>query len=123
MTVDLFLVLLFKTENDLSGYDTLVREFEMHIGVKSKRGGVFEQVRFDFLLIDTSFHVVSWLIHAEESKAVEGPGMDFLSPIGNDADNNLLNSQYGDFITIAAPNYLFPCIGTPSPRILPCTQM
>ncbi len=100
MTVDFFLVLLFKTENDLGGYDTLVRVFEVQIGVKSKGGGVFEQMRFDFLLIDTSLHVVSWLIHAEESKAVENPWMDFLSPVGNYADDNLLYGQYGDGITL-----------------------
>jgi len=100
VTVDLFLVLLFKTKNNLGGYDALVREFDVQIGVESERGGVFEQMCFDFLLIDTSFHVVAWLIYAKESEAVESPGMNFLSAIGHYADNDLLYSQCGGFVTL-----------------------
>lgn len=64
MAVNFFLVFLLHAKYDLGWHDALVRVFEVEIRVECERGRVFKQMGCHFLLVDSVFHVISWLIDA-----------------------------------------------------------
>ena len=64
MTIDLLLVFLLHAKDYLCGYDALIRIFEVEVGVKCERSGVFEKMGRYLFFVDFVFHVVSWLVDA-----------------------------------------------------------
>lgn len=70
MTVNLLLILLLETKDNLSWYDTLVWELEVQVGIEGERGSIFEQVCRYFFSVDTPLHVVSWLVYTQNGKTI-----------------------------------------------------
>ena len=58
MAVYLLLVLLLQAEEYLRWDDTFVRVPKMHVGIQSKRCGIFKEMGCDGLVVDHVLHVV-----------------------------------------------------------------
>ena len=89
MTVDLLLILLLHTEDDLRGHDTLVRIFEVQVRVDREGRCILEQVSSDWLVVDDISHVTTRLIHAKKGQTVEDAWVYFPATVGDDAHNHL----------------------------------
>ena len=89
MTVNLPLIPLLQTEDNLSRHDPLIRVLEVHVRVEAEGGGVLEEVCGDGDVVDGVHHVLAGLVDAEEGEAVEDAGVDFFAAVGDDADDDL----------------------------------
>ena len=89
MTVNLLLVLLLHTEDDLRRDNPLVRVHESKVGIEAERCGVLEKVSGDRFIVHCVLHVVTGLIHSQQCKAVKDARVDFLATIRDNADDNL----------------------------------
>ena len=90
VTVDLLLILLLHTKDDLRGHDTLVRIFEVQVRVEREGCRVLEQMCSDRLMVDSISHVTTRLIHAKKSQTVEDAWVDFPATVSDDAYNHLV---------------------------------
>lgn len=70
-------------------HDALVGVSEVQIRVKRKGCGVLEEMGCNFFVVDHVFHMISRLVDAKESQAVQDTRVDFLSTIGNDTHDHL----------------------------------
>ena len=89
MAINLPLIPLLQTENNLRRHDPLIRVLKVHVRVEAEGGGVLEEVRGDGNVVDGVHHVLAGLVDAEEGEAVEDAGVDFFAPVGDDADDDL----------------------------------
>ena len=89
MTVDLFLILLLHTEDDLRGHDPLVRIFEVQVRVEREGCCILEQMRSDWFMVDNISHVTTGLVDAKKSQTVEDARVYFPATVGDDAYNHL----------------------------------
>jgi hypothetical protein len=90
MTVDLLLILLLHTEDDLRGHDALVRIFEVQVGVEREGCCILEQVCSDWFMVDNISHVTAGLVNAKKSQTVEDAWMHFPATVGDNAYNHLV---------------------------------
>ena len=90
MTVDLFLILLLHTEDDLRGHDALVRVFEVQVRIEREGRCILEQMRSDWFMVDNISHVTAGLVDAKKSQTVEDARMYFPATVGDNAYNHLV---------------------------------
>lgn len=64
MTIDLLLILLLHTKNNLRRHNPLIGKLEMQIRVYRKRSGIFEYVCRDLFFVHHVFHMSTSLIYA-----------------------------------------------------------
>ena len=100
MTVDLLLILLLHTKDDLRRHDTLVRIFEVQVGVESEGCRILEQMCGYWLVVDGISHVAAGLIYAKEGQTVEDAWVYFPAAIGDDTYNHLNNAKVSTGIKI-----------------------
>ena len=84
MTVDLLLIFLLHTEDDLRGDDTLVRISEVQVRVDRERCRILEH----WLMVDNISHVTTRLIHAKKGQTVQDAWVYFSATVGDDANNH-----------------------------------
>ena len=89
MTVDLLLILLLHTKDDLRGHDALVRIFEVQVGVESEGCRILEQMCSYWLVVDGVSHVAARLIYAKEGQTVEDARVYFPAAVSDDTYNHL----------------------------------
>lgn len=89
MTINLLLVLLLHTEQDLGRNDAFVRVFELDVGIQSETRGIFEEMRRYGFVIYHVLHVVARLVHAKKSQDIQYPRMHFLATVGHNAYDHL----------------------------------
>jgi hypothetical protein len=89
MAIDFLLILFLKAKENLRGDNSTIWIFEMKIGIESKSCCVFEKVGCDIDFVDFAQHVVARLVNAKQSEAIQNAWMNFISPIGNNADEHL----------------------------------
>ena len=123
MTVDLFLVLLLHTEDDLSRHDPLIRVHESKIGIEAECSGVLEEVSSDRFIVHCILHVVAGLIHSQQCKTIKDTRVDFFATICDNADNNLGGSSLPVTKPTFCGEYLFPRVFPPRARVFPRTQV
>ena len=89
MTVDLLLILLLHTGDDLRGDDTLVRISEVQVRVDREGCRILEHVCSDWLMVDSISHVTTRLTHLKKGQTVEDAWVYFSASVGDDANNHL----------------------------------
>lgn len=89
MAVDLLLISLFHTEDDLRRHDSFIRIHEPEVRIYAERGGVLEEMSGDRFVVHCVLHVVARLVHSQQCKTVEDARVDSFTAVRNNADNNL----------------------------------
>ena len=61
--IDLLLVLLLHTEDDLCRHNTLVRVSELEVLVQPERRGILEEMSSDWLVVYHVLHMIARLVY------------------------------------------------------------
>jgi hypothetical protein len=89
MRVNLLLILLLETKDDLNGDDSSFRALDLEIGSDVDLGGVFVDVRRDWFPVD---YVLCYtvLVYAHCGYCGERSGIDLWTTVGHDAYHDLV---------------------------------
>lgn len=89
MRVELLVVLLLETEDHLARDDALLCALELEVGVERDLGGILVHMCLDGSLVDVVLGDAV-LVHAHRRQGIQRSRVDVPTPIGDDADDNLL---------------------------------
>jgi hypothetical protein len=80
MGIELLLVLLLQTEDDLAWHDALLRPFELQSFIQRGLRGVFVHVRRHLLFVDNVLGN-DFLIDAYRGQRIQRPGVNLFPPV------------------------------------------